>query len=268
MTEQLDPAIQAYYARGREQDRLQISGRLERLRTQELLHRFLPPPPLSVLDVGGGAGVHAVPLIAAGYRVSLVDPVELHVEQARAAGVGDAAVGDARSLQRESGSFGAVLLLGPLYHLPARDDRRSALAEAWRVLHAGGLLFAAAISRFASTYDGLGRAHLLEPEFEEIVEADVATGLHVNPSARSGWFTTAYFHRPDELGAEVEEAGYRLEALVAVEGPGSTLDDVDAWLDDDRRREVLLRSIRRVEAEPSLLGASSHVLAIGRKPAG
>ena len=57
--------------------------------------RLLPPAPARVLDVGGGAGVHALPLIRSGYEVVLVDPVVLHVEQARAAGVTDVRLGDA-----------------------------------------------------------------------------------------------------------------------------------------------------------------------------
>jgi hypothetical protein len=56
-----------------------------------------------VLDVGGGAGVYALPLAAQGYQVHLVDPVALHVEQALgasaeqpAAPLASATVGDAR----------------------------------------------------------------------------------------------------------------------------------------------------------------------------
>lgn len=48
-------------------------GRLELLRTQELLRRFLPEAPARVLDVGGGTGVHARWLVADGYEVRLVD---------------------------------------------------------------------------------------------------------------------------------------------------------------------------------------------------
>ncbi len=51
----------------------------------ELLDRLLPRPPAQVLDVGGGPGTYAAPLARRGYRVHLVDPVPLHVEQARQA---------------------------------------------------------------------------------------------------------------------------------------------------------------------------------------
>jgi SAM-dependent methyltransferase len=94
-------------------------------------------------------------------------------------------------------------MLGPLYHLTVRDNRLTALQKAGRVLRPGGLVFAAAISRFASTFDGLRAGFLADPEFEQIVERDIASGLHTNPRGRSGWFTTAYFHRPDEFAAEL-----------------------------------------------------------------
>src|ERR1700677_1612695 len=129
----VEPDILAYYNQGREQARLESIGRLEFLRTQELLHRYLPRPPAAVLDIGGGAGIHALPLLAEGYTVTLIDPVELHVEQARAAGVADAVVGDARHLQLADGVADAVVLLGPLYHLTEEEDRVEALAEARRV---------------------------------------------------------------------------------------------------------------------------------------
>jgi len=255
--------ILEYYNEGREQDRLTSIGRLEFLRTQELLERHLPPPPVSILDIGGGAGIHALPLQAQGYKVTLIDPVELHIQQAREAGVVDACIGDARHLQLPDDAADVALLLGPLYHLTEESDRVGALKEALRVTRSGGLLVAACISRFASTYDGLALHYLDDPDFEKIVENDLALGQHRNPTRRSGWFTTAYLHRPDEFAQEVTDAGWSNASVVAVEGPG-LLADVHFWLEDAERQEVLLRAIRRVESEASILGASPHLLAIAR----
>src|SRR5215831_1634076 len=57
---EIDPTVIAYYDHGDEHDRLTPGGgTLEFLRTKELLTRFLPPPPASVLDVGGATGVYA-----------------------------------------------------------------------------------------------------------------------------------------------------------------------------------------------------------------
>ena len=268
----LDPDIARYYRLGAEDDRLRgAGGRLEFVRTQELLSRFLPPPPATVADIGGGAGVHALPLAAAGYDVELLDPVERHVEQALAHAREQRArlrarVGDARRLPYADGSVDVALLLGPLYHLTEREARRAALGEARRALRSGGLLAAAAISRFASTFDGLARGFLADPRFERVVERDLRDGQHRNPEveSRPEWFTTAYFHHPEELRSELEDAGVRVEAVVAVEGPGSFRPELDRWLDDAERREVLLRAIRQVETEPALLGASAHLIAFGR----
>ena len=267
----LSPEVRAYYECGEEDTRLSAGGgRLEWARTWELLERHLPPPPAVLLDVGGGPGAYAVPLALAGYEVHLVDAMPLHVEQAgraaetAAAPLASAVVGDARALPAPDATADAVLLLGPLYHLLETAERAAALAEARRVLRPGGVLVGVAISRFASLYDGLRQGWAAD--HPGIVESGLHTGTHRNPEALPGRFTTAHFARPDELAAEVTGAGFELAALVAVEGPGSWLPEVDDWLDDPGRRDWLLRTIRRVEAEPSLLGASAHVLAVGQAP--
>ncbi len=261
--------MRAYYDRGEEQQRLVGNGEaLELVRTRELLLRYLPPAPATVLDVGGAAGVYAVWLAQLGYRVHLVDPMPLHVEQARAAAAAQpdapftAAVGDARRLAETDGSVDAVLLLGPLYHLTEREDRLVALREAGRVVRSGGPVLAAGISRFASLLDGLRFARLGDPAFARIVEQDLRDGQHRNPDGIPGWFTTAFFHHPDELAAEFQEAGLTLEAMLGIEGPGWLLDG--AWLDPTRRESVLFAA-RMVEREPSLLGLSAHLFAVGRR---
>lgn len=81
----IGPAIESHYGTGYERPRLFPGGRpsLEFVRSMELLERHLPSPPARVLDVGGGPGTYAAPLARLGYRVHLVDPVPLHVQQAR-----------------------------------------------------------------------------------------------------------------------------------------------------------------------------------------
>ena len=159
------------------------------------------------------------------------------------------------------------LLLGPLHHLVDASDRAAALAESYRVLRPGGTLFAAGISRFASTYDGLRSGAIADPRFEAIVEGDVDGGVHRNPdvAGRPEWFTLAYLHRPDELLDEVRSAGFSGAEIYAVEGVGALM-DLDDALDDPDRRATVLRAIGRVEQEPSLLGASPHVMVIAAKP--
>jgi SAM-dependent methyltransferase len=268
----LAPEIAAFYARGLEEARLTAPpGRLEWLRTWEILERHLPAPPARILDIGGAAGAYALPLAGCGHHVRLIDPVPLHVERARALSAASATplasvdLGDARALQCSDRSVDAVLMLGPLYHLGDRADRVRALAEARRVLAPGGVLFSASISRFASACDGIKEGALRDETFAAIVRQDLAEGIHRNPTRRPEWFTTAYFHRPEEIQPEIEEAGLRFEQLIAVEGPGWMQQDLDGWLQDEPARGRLLDVLRRVETEPSLIGVSAHILAISRR---
>jgi ubiquinone/menaquinone biosynthesis C-methylase UbiE len=260
----MEEEILDHYGEGIERDRVTGgTSRIEFARTKELLERFLPEPPAFVLDVGGGPGAYAAWLAERGYRVHLVDPVALHVEQAKERGGFTAALGDARRLDDPDASVDAVLLLGPLYHLTERADRLRALTEAKRVVRPGGIVAAAAISRFASLLDGLLQGYLADPAFRAIVERDLVDGQHRNPDGRVEWFTTAFFHHPDELRGEVDEAGLELEAIYGVEGPGWLL--ADRW-DDPGGRENVLVAARAIEQEPTLLGLSAHLLAVARTP--
>jgi ubiquinone/menaquinone biosynthesis C-methylase UbiE len=223
------------------------------------------------MDIGGGPGEYAAWLARAGYEVSLLDAVPLHVEQAREASSRQpehpftTVVGDARNLPYEDQSADAVVLFGPLYHLIERDDRLLALSETRRVLRPGGVVLAAAISRFASLSDGLKHGFLADPAFAQIVARDLDEGQHRNPNDRPNYFTTAFFHHPQDLAQEVAEAGLALETLVAVEGPAMLIPDLDDWWQDEARRTQLLELIARVEREPSLLGISPHLMAISRR---
>jgi ubiquinone/menaquinone biosynthesis C-methylase UbiE len=269
----IDPAIASHYGTGYERSRLFPGGSpsLEFARSMELLERLLPEAPAQVLDVGGGPGTYAAPLARRGYRVHVVDPVPLHVEQALlAARAGPAAgftaaLGDARELAEPDESHDAVLLFGPLYHLTTAAHRQLALAEARRVLAPGGRLLAMAISRFASLLDGLYEGWLDDPDFRPIVDQDLADGQHRNPDpvGRPEYFTTAYFHTPDGLAREIEQAQFTGVAVYGVEGPGWPLRQ--QW-GDPRRREQILFAARRVEIQPALIGFSNHLIAAATKP--
>ena len=249
---------------------------LELVRTQEVVTRHLGGDAgggrgLRVLDAGGGPGVYARWLAEQGHDVVLVDPMERHVATAgalRDEGLSvTAEVGDARRLRFDGASFDAVLMLGPLYHLTERSDRVLALQEAARVVCPGGLVVAAAISRFASLLDGLGRGFLFDPDFQTIVERDLAEGQHRNPDRRPHWFTTAYFHHPDDLPGEARDAGLDVVEVVGVEGPAAFLAGLGEHWDDPRGREVILWSARAVEREPAMIGASPHLLLVARRAA-
>jgi SAM-dependent methyltransferase len=258
-----------HYAQVPEDARLLTGwGQLEFARTQELILGHLPAPPARVLDVGGGSGIYSAWLASRGYETHLIDVVPRHIARARKESpqIASAEVGDARSLSHNATSFDAVLLLGPLYHLTEPADRAMALAEARRVLRPGGRLFAAAINHFGSLLDGLARGLIDDPRFAAILDRDLHDGQHRNPTGNPDYFTTAFFHRPEELESEIRQAGFSVEQLSPVEGPVWLARDFEDRWRDPARREQLLHLARCVEHEPHLFGVSPHLLAIARRP--
>lgn len=258
-----DARMRAYYEQGKEQDRLSgPKGALELERTKEILDRRMPPSPAAVADIGGGPGRYALWLAERGYTLHHRDLMGLHVEQLRATGHPSiqTAVGDARHLDLPDSSVDAVLLLGPLYHLTEREDRVQALTEARRVVRTGGPVFVAAISRWAPRLDGVVQERLYEhnPGFPSLLPDAERTG-ELPPVVPNGFL--GYTHRPNDLVAEVSDAGLQLEDLVGVEGLPLAATDMQSRIDDPTAWQVLLDSARAVERVPELLGLSPHLIA-------
>lgn len=262
----------AYYAVGTERERLDgPRGIIEFERTKDILGRSLPPPPATIADIGGGPGRYALWLAERGYRVYHRDLVGLHVQQvldAVATHPGldiDTAIGDARQLDLPDASADAVLLLGPLYHLPRRQDRIRVLTEARRIVRPGGLVFAAAISRWAARLDAIIGKRLYEQMPEVLGE--------LPDLERTGWMKplfpgsfTGFAHRPRQLRAEARDAGLHVLSVVGIEGVSFLLADLAERVAEPRACQVLLDSARALESVPELLGVSPHLLIVAERP--
>lgn len=266
------PEVLAHYETYAEETRLQLgSGNLEFERTKDIFQRVLPPPPSCVIDIGGAAGVYSLWLAGLGYEVHLVDVTPRLIEEARkrsaaaASPLASITLGDARKLSQTDCSCDAVLVMGPLYHLQEAEDRATALSEAFRVVRAGGTIAAAAVSRYASALDGMTRKFTLDPRFVKIRDRGLADGRHINDTDNLNYFTTAYFHRPEDLRAEIETAGFHDVTVFGVEGPGWLMQDFDARWNDEFLRRDLLDVARALERERSIVGASAHLLGVGRR---
>lgn len=114
-----------------------------------------------------------------GYQLTLFDLTPLHVDTARAKGL-DAYVADARALPIANATMDVVLLLGPLYHLSDPNDRRQALAEAFRVLKPGGLISAAALSRWARVLVKAAEGLLGDPVWHQLSRQLACPGVNVS----------------------------------------------------------------------------------------
>ncbi|WP_026922522.1 class I SAM-dependent methyltransferase [Glycomyces arizonensis] len=266
---ELEPEIEAYYERGGERDRLtrKARGRLEFTRMQDLLRRVLPGPGLDVLDVGGATGVHSAWLAADGHKVTLVDPVASQVAVAAELPGVEAVVGDARDLPCEDESRDAVLLMGPLYHLTDREQRVRALREARRVARPGGVVAAVTINRTAGWNDWL-LWNSADYTIQSLSSDESLRALkegHLRYFDRD-IFTTAYLHHPGEIASEFADAAMAAPAQYAVQGFPGYIPQLEAIIDNDEVREHLLEGLRVIETEPSLLGASNHLLTVATLP--
>lgn len=244
-----------------------VKGRLELQRVRDLLARYLPPAPAKVADIGGGPGVHAAWLIDRGYEVELLDPVQLHVDQARALGV-PAVLGDARQLPWDNESTDAVFMAGPMYHLTDAADRRLALREAARVLRPGGVIAVIAINRAANLI-GSTLANRLHQR-REIVEDILETGF----STRNERMAETGYHTVTQLRTEMSQV-LSTVTVHGLTGPGGWLTVVldahfgdsplpDSFAHPDPLETALLCS-RLADRQPELVHASSLLFAVGKR---
>ena len=258
--EDIDRQVQAYYGgldwdEGARLTSRSAQGRLEFERTQELIAERIRAGSW-IADIGGATGVHAAALANAGHRVTLLDPVLEQVEQARTHGTFEALVGDARGLPFEEASLDVALLLGPLYHLAAREDRLWALGEAIRVVKPGGWVFAAAIPRLARLAAMSGGAGVPRG-WEDLIEHGSSPAV--------GRFPGGHFHTSAELAGELSDAGLLEVEVVGVEGPAGLALEQLTEADDDLHRAALTIA-RAVGGQPGVQDLSNHLLGAGRRP--
>ena len=268
----MDPNGMAGYRSGIEKGRLRRGlGLIEFERTKEILLEELPKPPAVIYDIGGAYGEYAYWLAALGYEVHLFDLIDEHIRMAAVWGsttqvsLQACEVADARSIPRPDASADAILLFGPLYHLVDLAERRKCLGECRRLLKPGGKLFTANITCFSTAlkytelYDR--RPVLDDDALYHMIESTVRTGLH-----RGNEIGLVYFHRPEALRREVADAGFTDVDLRGVIGPAWIIRNIDDVWPDPVKREGIMRIVRLLEREESLMGFSTHFVSISRKP--
>lgn len=260
--------VESYYDQhpGEEWERLE-RHRTELALTKRALRAHLPPPPASIIDIGGGPGRYTIELTRWGYQVTLVDMsaacLAFASEKAAEAGVALHEIVRANALDLRGirdAAYDAALLMGPLYHLLHRRERRAAVEEALRVLKPGGRLFAAFITRFTPFRHAVRAAPrwiVREPEYARRV---LETGIHDQGSE----LPQVYFAHPDEVLPFMESCGLRTVFILGCEGIASKREERINQLEGEAWQAWVDLNYR-LGQEPSLFGAAEHLLYVGQK---
>lgn len=261
-----------FYEKGAEIGRLERGlGIIEAARTKELLSRFIKPG-MTVYDVGGGIGYYADWLAARGNTVFLYELADSAVQYAKEHQTVyyEAVTADARALPVPDASCDVLLLMGPLYHLLDKEDRLRTLSESYRALRPGGLLIATGISKFSSVTWALSvyrtaNDFIDDEVYMDMLRGELTTCEHHRPEKYPNFIAKAYFHTPEQFAAEITEAGFQMDHMLAIEGLIWSTPDLNAKWEDPAARTRLQELLRLTESEPSVLGYSPHFLAAATK---
>jgi SAM-dependent methyltransferase len=209
-------------------------------------------------------------LAGRGYALTVVDLSEKLVEICRKritdAGLAKQVrlfVSDARDLSEiEETGFDAVLLMGPLYHLVVEEDRKTAVKEAFDHLRDGGVIFSSFISRFGILGDLLKK----KPEWIERkseVRSVIERGSDPEDLPRGGF--RGYFATVGEIAPLHEEVGFETSLVAGLE-PAISADDESYNRLQGAQRQLWLDLLYEVSREETIIGASRHLLYVGKKP--
>jgi S-adenosylmethionine-dependent methyltransferase len=241
---------------------------LEHNLTWRYLRRYLPDQG-KLLEIGAASGGYTVDLARQGYTITGVDLSATLLKTCRQrlvkAGLEQKVklvLADARDLSAVAElDFDAVLLMGPLYHLVFEADRKTALQEVYGRLKTGGVIFSSSISRYGIMGDLLKNV----PEWieqKDEVRSILDQGRDPEHMPDEGF--RGYFARVDEIASLHEAIGFKTITLAGVE-PAIASDDESFNKLEGVQRELWLDLLDEISTQTSIIGASRHLLYVGRK---
>ena len=239
-------------------------GSVEFLTTMRYIGKYIKPGD-RVLEVGAGTGRYSHALARQGYTVDAVELIghNIDVFQNNTQPGENISITQGNALDLSAFSdntYDITLLLGPLYHLYTKEDKRQALREAIRVTRPGGVIFAAyVISDGCLLDEGFLRGNINVAEYVKTGLLDRET--FAAKSEPKDLFELVRKEDVDELMRDFPTT--RLH-YVASDGCALLLrEDIDA-MDDETFRLYLDYHFATCE-RADLLGVTSHVLDVFRK---
>lgn len=235
--------------------------------TLNALNEFLPKSPCKILDIGGGPGRYSIALAKRGYEVTLLDLSSTSLLLAKEKANEEKVVLEGYIHQNalnlnniRDESFDAVLLMGPLYHLTEAEERSQVVFEAKRILKVDGTVFASFITLFAPFRDSARGYPEWFVENQEYAFKVLETGVHEQVAK----FVRSYLAHPEEITPFMETLGFETILMIGCEGVVAGHEEEINKLEGDGW-EAWVRFNYRVGKEPSMYGASDHLLYIGKK---
>ncbi|MFC1920438.1 class I SAM-dependent methyltransferase [Chloroflexota bacterium] len=263
--------IQKYYDERTEGEQMRLERhQLEHDLTWRYLEKYLPEKG-NILEIGCGPGTITIGLAKRDHKVSAVDlsekAIDLCMKRISEEGLKSNVllyVKDARDLgEIKNDAFDAVLMMGPLYHLIYKEDRVTALKEAFTRLKPGGIIFSAFISRYGIWGDLIENIpEVIESQTEVRSVLDNGRDLESGPPEGIGF--RAYFATASEISPLHEEIGFETLVVAAAE-PCISADDESYNKLEGKRRQMWLDLLYELSTEESIIAASRHLLYIGRK---
>ena len=262
-----NPVVESY-ENYREENRLTTNNarRIEFLTTVRIFEEHFGQQQ-KILDCAAGTGVYAFHLAEQGHQLTATDITPRHIDVIREqlkekAYSMETAVLDARDLSCfEDESFDVVLNMGPFYHLLTEADREQCMKECLRVLKKGGLLVTAYIPRFyVFQYVAMQDSKYLDARLAKQL---ISTGELHHDDEKCFW-TDTYYSTAEEMEQLYQKHSLELVDHFAQDGTTPHFSAaVDQW--NEEQFAIWCEHHYNICRERSLLGASNHVVLIGRK---
>ena len=256
------------YENYREENRLTTNNgrRIEFLTTIRVLDELLIEKK-TILDCAAGTGIYSFYLADKGHMVTATDITPRHIDyicnelKNKSYGM-NTFVLDATNMDVFADeSFDVVLNMGPFYHLVNESDREKCIKESLRVLKKGGLLVTAYIPRYyVFQYVALQHKEYLDSGLAKQI---IQTGELRHDDEKCFW-TDTYYSSSEEMESLYKNYGLKIIDHFAQDGATPHFSEkVDSWNDDEFK--VWCDYHYSICREKSLLGASNHVIIIGKK---
>ena len=238
-------------------------GRVEYITTQKYIHACANAIGAKrILEIGAGTGRYSIPLAKEGFDVTAVELVahnlDILKQKLDSSETLHALQGNALDLSRfDDDCFDLTLLLGPMYHLFAREEKVKALSEAVRVTKPGGYLLVAYCMNEATIINfGFRNGNL-----HYILENNLLLDAWHCRSEPKEIFE---LYRTEDIAALDAAVPVTREKLVATDGATNYMRDVIDEMDAFTFEKWMEYHFATCERQ-DLIGASHHTLDILRK---